>query len=338
MTASLLNSPELFYVSYLRTQFFFNLQFIKPPTSETVLRILTTIIYFFRVFYISVSWRFFTGVQVTASLLNSPELFYVSYLRTQFFFNLQFIKPPTSETVLRILTTIIYFFRVFYISVSWRFFTGVQVTASLLNSPELFYVSYLRTQFFFNLQFIKPPTSETVLRILTTIIYFFRVFYISVSWRFFTGVQVTASLLNSPELFYVSYLRTQFFFNLQFIKPPTSETVLRILTTIIYFFRVFYISVSWRFFTGVQVTASLLNSPELFYVSYLRTQFFFNLQFIKPPTSETVLRILTTIIYSFRVFLHQRQLTVLHWSSSDSKSPQFSRTLLCILSTNSILL
>ena len=37
------------------------------------------------------------------------------------------------------------------------------------------------------------------------------------------------------------------------------------------------------------------------------------------------------IIYSFRVFSHQRRLMVFHWSLSDSKSPQVSRTLLRIL-------
>ena len=34
---------------------------------------------------------------------------------------------------------------------------------------------------------------------------------------------------------------------------------------------------------------------------------------------------------SFRVFPHQHQLIVFHWSLSDSKSPQVSRTLLSIL-------
>ena len=39
-----------------------------------------------------------------------------------------------------------------------------------------------------------------------------------------------------------------------------------IIFIIIYSFRVFYISVSWGFFTGVWVTASLLKSPGLFLV------------------------------------------------------------------------
>ena len=42
--------------------------------------------------------------------------------------------------------------------------------------------------------------------------------------------------------------------------------------------------------------------------------------------------------YSLRVFLHQRKLVVFHWSLSDSKSPQVSRTLLSILANlNSVL-
>ena len=37
------------------------------------------------------------------------------------------------------------------------------------------------------------------------------------------------------------------------------------------------------------------------------------------------------IIFSLRLFSHQQTLTVYHWSLSDSKSPQVSRTLLSIL-------
>ena len=37
------------------------------------------------------------------------------------------------------------------------------------------------------------------------------------------------------------------------------------------------------------------------------------------------------IIYSLRVFLHQFSLMAFHWSLSDSKYPQVSRTLLSIL-------
>ena len=41
--------------------------------------------------------------------------------------------------------------------------------------------------------------------------------------------------------------------------------------------------------------------------------------------------IIIIIIYSFRPFSHHCYLMVLHWSLSDSKSPQVSRTLLSIL-------
>ena len=37
------------------------------------------------------------------------------------------------------------------------------------------------------------------------------------------------------------------------------------------------------------------------------------------------------LFYSFKIFSHQRELIVLHWSSNDSKSLQVSRTLLSIL-------
>ena len=42
-------------------------------------------------------------------------------------------------------------------------------------------------------------------------------------------------------------------------------------------------------------------------------------------------RLAIVIIYSFRVFPHQQTLMDFHWSLSDSKSPQVSRTLLSIL-------
>ena len=45
--------------------------------------------------------------------------------------------------------------------------------------------------------------------------------------------------------------------------------IIIIIIIIIYSLRVFHISFSWRFFTGVWVTASLLNSPRLFSVFWL---------------------------------------------------------------------
>ena len=53
--------------------------------------------------------------------------------------------------------------------------------------------------------------------------------------------------------------------------------------------------------------------------------------FILLLSSISHLVICLSIIYSFRVFLHQCQLMVFHWSLNDSKSPQVSRTRLRIL-------
>ena len=64
------------------------------------------------------------------------------------------------------------------------------------------------------------------------IIYFFRVFHISVSWWFFTGVWVTASLLKSPELvsgFWPSLAMLSFGYSLPVRKLPSPPSLLKIL-------------------------------------------------------------------------------------------------------------
>ena len=53
-------------------------------------------------------------------------------------------------------------------------------------------------------------------------------------------------------------------------------------------------------------------------------------QLITLPTQSIIIIIIVIIIYTLE-FSHQRQLIVFHWRLSDSKSPQFSRTLLSIL-------
>ena len=82
----------------------------------------------------------------------------------------------------------------------------------------------------------------------------------------------------------------------------------------LYFFKLFnsfesfHTSASWWFLTGVWVIAILFKSPGLFLVFWLISLFFTHLS-----------------------LSHQRQPVVFHWSLSDSKSPQLSRTLLSIL-------
>ena len=85
-------------------------------------------------------------------------------------------------------------------------------------------------------------------------------FHISVSWWSFTGDWVTASLLKSPGLFSVFWL-----FSIMLLlgwSPLGRQLPLWYLSNS---FRVFHISVSWWFFTGVWVTASLLKYYYYYY-------------------------------------------------------------------------
>ena len=87
-----------------------------------------------------------------------------------------------------------------------------------------------------------------------------------------------------------------------------------VIIIIIYSLRVFHISVSWWSFNEVWVTIILLMSPGLFSVFWL-------------------ISIIIFFYYCllFESFSHQLTLMVFHWSLSDNKSPQVSRTLLSIL-------
>ena len=90
-----------------------------------------------------------------------------------------------------------------------------------------------------------------------------RVFHISVSWWSFTGDWVTASLLKFPGLFSVFWLFSIMLFFGWFPLGRQLPGCSPLLSLLFNSFRVFHIGVSWWFFTGVWVTASLLKSPGL---------------------------------------------------------------------------
>ena len=68
------------YILSLPGVFLFCIFLCVALSDSTCIIIITIIIYSFRVFHISVSWWFFTGVWVTSSLLKSPGLFSVFWL------------------------------------------------------------------------------------------------------------------------------------------------------------------------------------------------------------------------------------------------------------------
>ena len=76
--------------------------------------------------------------------------------------------------------------------------------------------------------FIRICLLSRPIIIIIIIIYSFRVFHISVSWWFFTGVWVTASLLKSPQVSRTR-LRIQAVLSnavnwIVFTRPPTSKS------------------------------------------------------------------------------------------------------------------
>ena len=91
------------------------------------------------------------------------------------------------------------------------------------------------------------------------IIYSLRVFHISFSIWFFSGVQVIASLFKSPEV-----SRTL----LSILAFPNNVVIWMVSTRLLlsYSFESFHTSVSWLFSTPVLMTPSLLKSPGLFSV------------------------------------------------------------------------
>ena len=126
-----------------------------------------------------------------------------------------------------------------------------------------------------------------------------QVFLTSVKWWSFT---VTANFLVCRTL-------------LSILPDICNVVVLMVIIIIIvYSFRVFHISVSWWFLTGVWVTASLLKSPGL--VSGFWPFFFF----------------LFLLLHSLGVFDTSFNWWFFHWTLSDSQSHLVSKTFLNILS------
>ena len=96
------------------------------------------------------------------------------------------------------------------------------------------------------------------------IIIIIRVFHISVSRWFFTGVWVTAILLKSPGLFSVFWpfsIMLSFGWSPLVRQLPSPPLLLLLLY---YFLRVFHTCITWWFLTGDLVTVSPLKSPGLF--------------------------------------------------------------------------
>ena len=114
----------------------------------------------------------------------------------------------------------------------------------------------------FNSPFVYVPNAPITIGIIVT--FMFHTFFNSLARsRYLSFFSLSFSFIQpgqqSPQF-------CKFFFFLIIIRSGLLAEIrwsVCIITFIIYSFRVFYISVSWLFFTGVWVTASPLKSPGL---------------------------------------------------------------------------
>ena len=147
--------------------------------------------------------------------------------------------------------------RAFHISDSRWFFTEVWVTASLLKSPGLFLVFWqFSTMLSFGWSPLCPPTSKSSSPFSNPLV---TVPNAPITIGIIVPCMFHSFLISLARSRYLSFFSHSF----SFIQSVIIIIIIIIITIIIYSFRVFHISVSWWFFTGVWVTASLLKSPGL---------------------------------------------------------------------------
>ena len=188
-----------------------------------------------------------------------------------------------------IIIIIIYSSRVFHISISWWFFTGVWVTASLLKSSELvsvFWPSSAMLSFWivstrpltykssrpFNNPLVTVPNAPITIGTIVTFMFhsFFNslarsryLFFFSLSFRILLWSAGTAKSTILQILFlFLIIMRSGLLAGIRW-----SVCILKSHYYYYYYFtdlRVFHTSVSRWFLTVVWVVASLLRSPGLF--------------------------------------------------------------------------
>ena len=226
-----------------------------------------------------------------------------------------------------------YCWRVFPTSVSLWSFTWVWVTSSLLRSllslftpGEFFCISVSLWSF---------TWVWVISRLLRLLLSLFT------PGKFFTsalayGLSLESEWHQVSSGHYYHYLLLESFLHqrqlMVFHLSLSDITSPPVTIIIIYSWRVFHISVSLWSFTWVWVTSSLLRSLLSLFTP---GEFFASASAYGLSLESEWHQVSSGHYYHYLLlgsFSHQRQLIVFHWSLSDSKSPQVSRTFLSILS------